>query len=389
MINRARLVGGLTSASGWYRFHDRMGGDAHCACCKPHRRLADLFTPHGTDSSEPKRHACWRVVLHWHARLVEHAQPAGDDERSGCGEEIMAEIRATRRGDSYRRGFRVAWLALGLASCADLLDLPSDPHLQEPAAEPVASQPVRGSSARDDEGAGPEPLTDGAPDTAPSSPGSVNANPDTDDPGPSPSQPSGGGGPEPIETGADAGVPPVAAPDAGAPEPPEEPEEPVEPVEPVEPSPCVAPEIVAPNGNCFLVVEEPLDWEDARDNCQARGDDWDLAAIRSAAVNDFVGTLTDLEAWLGGSDAASEGTWRWVSDGDAFWSGDGTTGEAVNGAFEAWNSNEPNGRGASDCARTVPIIRTGEGLTWADLECFELKASLCEGPPIEQSALRR
>jgi len=303
--------------------------------------------------------------------------PRGDDERSGCGEETMADIGASRRGESYGGGWYVAWLALALASCADLLDLPSDPHLEEPAPEPVATQPVRGDGPRGEQGTGPEPLLSGGTgNDDPSPTGSVNAGPtpDTEPPGATASEPDNGGGGAPIVAGADAGAPPVAPPDAGAPEPPEEPEE---------PNPCAAPEIVGPNGNCFLVVEEPLAWEDARDNCQARGDGWDLAAIRNATVNDFVGTLTDLEAWLGGSDAATEGTWRWVSDGEAFWSGDGTTGEAIDGAFEAWNSNEPNGRGASDCARTVPIIRTGDGMTWADLECFELRASLCEGPPIE------
>ena len=313
--------------------------------------------------------------------------PRGYDERSGCGEETMADIRASRCGDSYGRGVRVAWLALALASCADLLDLPSDPQLQ-PAAEPVETPPVRGNSARGEQGSGPEPLLTNPPsDDGSSSAGSVNAGPtpDTEEPDGTPSEPTSGSGAEPNGgDDTDGGAPPVAPPDAGAPEQPAEPEQPEEPAEPEPPNPCVAPEIVGPNGRCFLVVEDPLAWEDARDNCQARGDDWDLAAIRSQAVNDFVGTLTDLEAWLGASDAASEGTWRWVNEGDAFWSGDGTTGEAIDGAFEAWNSNEPNGRGASDCARTVPIIRTGEGMTWADLECFELKASLCEGPPLER-----
>jgi hypothetical protein len=314
-------------------------------------------------------------------------RPRGYDERSGCGEDTMADNRASRRGDSYGRGVHVAWLALALSSCADLLDLPSDPHLEEPASEPATAGPVRGNGARGDEGTGPEPLLCGGSTGDPTSNGSVNASPTPDDVAserPS-AQPSGGGGGEaPVAADAEAAVEPPAPADAGAPEPPEEPQAAEEPGEPEAPNPCPAPEIVGPNGNCFLVVEEPLAWEDARDNCQDRGDDWDLAAIRDAAVNDFVGTLTDLEAWLGSSDAANEGTWRWVNEGDAFWRGDGTTGEAVDGAFEAWNSDEPNGRGGSDCARTVPIIRTGEGLTWADLECFELRASLCEGPPLER-----
>lgn len=290
----------------------------------------------------------------------------------------MADIRASRRGGAYGRGFRFAGLALALASCADLLDLPSDPHLERPAAGPVEPEPVRGS-ARGQQGSGPEPLlTESASDPS-SDNGSVSASPTPITQVPDGTAPVTSGGADPNASG-DAGAPPVAPRDAAPPEPPEDPEEPAQP-EP--PSPCAAPESVGPNGRCFLVVEEALAWEDARDNCRARGDDWDLAAIRSATVNDFIGTLTDLEAWLGGSDAATEGTWRWLNGGDAFWSGDGTTGEAIDGAFEAWNSNEPNGRGASDCARTVPIVRTGTTMTWADLECFELRASVCEGPPIE------
>jgi lectin-like protein len=296
----------------------------------------------------------------------------------------MADIGASRRRRSYGRRVCVAWVALSAASCADLLDLPSDPRLKEPAAQPVEAEPVgegpgRGGSS------GNEPLlsegsSNGPSSTGSGSAGSSNAGPATGvaDPDRTPPDPIASNGGDPIGAGTpDAGAPPPASPDAAA----EEPAEPEAPEEP--PSPCADPEIVGPNGRCFLVVEETLAWEDARSNCQSRGDDWDLAAIRDAEVNDFIGTLTDLEAWLGGSDASTEATWRWVNEGDAFWSGDGTTGEAVDGAFEAWNSDEPNGRGNSDCVRTVPIIRTGEGLTWADLECFELRASLCEGPPRE------
>ena len=111
------------------------------------------------------------------------------------------------------------------------------------------------------------------------------------------------------------------------------------------PAPCAAPASVGPDGRCYLVVEQTLAWDDARLGCQGRGDGWDLAAIRSQVINDFIGQLTDAEAWLGGSDAAVEGTWRWVSDGAAFWSGDGTTGVPLEGAFEVWNTDEPNGRG--------------------------------------------
>jgi len=259
------------------------------------------------------------------------------------------------------------------ASCADLLDLPSDPHLAEASAEPLSE----GSAAREDvrrEGPNPEPLRAsgagqaGGPGVSGGAAGEPSARVAGDAPAASPT------------STADAATSPSAEPDAGVDEPEPAPDVPAEP-----PSPCATPEIVGPNGRCYLVVAETLSWDDARLGCQAHGTGWDLAAIRNQAVNDFVGTLTDAEAWLGGSDAEVEGTWRWVSDGAPFWSGDGTTGSAINGAFEVWNTDEPNGRANSDCARTVPTARTGSPLTWADLECFELLASLCEGPPLEPS----
>jgi hypothetical protein len=85
--------------------------------------------------------------------------------------------------------------------------------------------------------------------------------------------------------------------------------------------------------------------------------------------------LTSAEAWAGGSDATVEGTWRWVNDGAAFWSGT-ETGRALNGAFANWNPDEPNGGFFSDCMRFTPAF----GGSWADLECNSLRSAVCEGP---------
>ena len=276
----------------------------------------------------------------------------------------MADHRVSRREGSYGWRLSIASVALAAVSCANLLDLPSDPRLAEPTVLPESVGPANRGGAQNDQGSGPAALLAGDGDDAgdrgdPASVGSGTLPSDEPASEPAPD----GTDLDPIEAPADAGAPPR-----------DEPEAP--------PAACPAPEALGPTGRCFLVVDEPLSWDDARLNCQARDEGWDLAAIRSSAVNDFIGGLSDAEAWLGGSDAAAEATWRWVNEGDAFWSGDGTTGSAVDGAFDAWNSNEPNGRGNSDCARTVPIVRTGAGLTWADLECFELRASLCEGPPL-------
>jgi Lectin C-type domain len=179
---------------------------------------------------------------------------------------------------------------------------------------------------------------------------------------------------EPEAEGPDGGSDPTPAipelPDAAAPEPEPEPD----PV--AEPSPvCGALESLGPNGNCFVAVAQRRSGPNARLQCRARGDGWDLAAIRSPAVNEFVTGLTSEEVWIGGSDAANEGIWRWVSDGTLFWRGT-ETGNAVNGAYANWNPDEPNGGATSDCMRLVPRV----GGSWADFECSSLLGSVCEGP---------
>ncbi len=159
----------------------------------------------------------------------------------------------------------------------------------------------------------------------------------------------------------DAAAPP--APDAGS-----EPEP-----EPV-PLACASDEATGPNGRCYLGIAAALTWDAARVSCQGRGTDWDLASIRSSADSQFIRGLLSGEAWVGGSDTVSEETWAWVSDGFEFWQGEGAAGNALNSAFVNWFEDEPNGSDSSDCLRLLPDS------TWADRECEEPLAYVCEGP---------
>jgi hypothetical protein len=109
-----------------------------------------------------------------------------------------------------------------------------------------------------------------------------------------------------------------------------------------------------------------------------------LASIRDDAVNQFMVALGAEEAWIGASDADTEGLWLWVGDGTPWWRGNGATGSAIGAAYENWNSDEPNGGNNSDCARLVFTTNAAPNPppAWADLECFELLRSVCDGPPL-------
>jgi len=157
---------------------------------------------------------------------------------------------------------------------------------------------------------------------------------------------------------------------------PGEPDEPTPPdADPPLPPSCTLEETTGPNGHCYVMTDTPLAWESARANCQRRGVGWDLTSIRSAADSAFLTSLIGDESWVGGSDAESEETWAWVDDGFEFWQGEGDDGVPLNGAFVNWFEDEPNGSTSSQCMRLLADSR------WADLECAELRPSLCEGPP--------
>jgi hypothetical protein len=108
--------------------------------------------------------------------------------------------------------------------------------------------------------------------------------------------------------------------------------------------------------------EAPVYWEDAARYCDNQGGS--LVAIDDAAENAFVvGLLQDgnQSPWLGGSDAQSEGVWRWP---------DGTE-----VAYDNWHPGEPNNVGAGEHCME---LRTDGA--WNDAPCDRIKAFVCELP---------
>lgn len=93
-----------------------------------------------------------------------------------------------------------------------------------------------------------------------------------------------------------------------------------------------------------------------------------LATVTSGEENTTLAGLIpaipiNKDAWLGGSDAATEGKWYWVTGPEAgtqFWEG-GAGGSAVNGMYVAWAGGYPNVAGASG----LSLIKSGT--VWRDV----------------------
>ena len=129
-------------------------------------------------------------------------------------------------------------------------------------------------------------------------------------------------------------------------------------------SPFDAPE--AFDGHHYLYVSGSFTWSEAREFSQLIGGY--LANVTSAGENAFISTLVGSQSvFLGGSDAASEGTWRWADGpeaGSIFWD----NGTPV--AYENWADGEPNSFGPEDALEMRPDGEWNDVRTDAILDGF-------------------
>lgn len=106
-------------------------------------------------------------------------------------------------------------------------------------------------------------------------------------------------------------------------------------------------------GACYMFYATPMPYAQARSVCHALGPTTFLASVQSVSENALIATLIGAkEAFLGGTDAAVEGTFLWDN---------GTPVQLSN-----WNTAEPNDAGgAEDC---IEIIGSLSG-KWNDVPC--------------------
>lgn len=128
------------------------------------------------------------------------------------------------------------------------------------------------------------------------------------------------------------------------------------------------------NGHVYKVVAASgISWNDAKNAAEASeygGSTGYLATITSQAEHDFVRERISDSGWIGASDVASEGVWRWVTGPEAgtqFWAGD-EAGAVFNGAYANWNPSEPNNSGEGENCGQIYFTPESDG-QWNDLDC--------------------
>lgn len=149
------------------------------------------------------------------------------------------------------------------------------------------------------------------------------------------------------------------------------------------------------DGHTYKLIESTATWEQAKNVAEKMtlgGHSGYLVRIDSAAENKAIfeivsGRLSSKQRdattpndgsgtafiWLGGSDAASEGDWRWLDNGDPFWLGD-FNGSSVGGRYHNWGVQPDDATGSEDALAMglgdwpEPFYDLGAAGQWNDLD---------------------
>ena len=127
--------------------------------------------------------------------------------------------------------------------------------------------------------------------------------------------------------------------------------------------------LISPPPPVYTLMNNALSWSEASADCLGKG--LQLATVQSASENAQLRTAAaGNRAWIGGTDAASEGTWVWSPSGMPL-------------SYTNWHSGQPDNRGPSrneDCLEFNwgPSGTSGTG-KWNDADCSAYKRKyVCE-----------
>merc|ERR1711874_63042 len=87
---------------------------------------------------------------------------------------------------------------------------------------------------------------------------------------------------------------------------------------------------------CYLVSRDTMNWYSAQEFCWENGGYLAefFSSEEEARVDDIL--ATDLDYWIGLTDSASEGVWKWQES-------------RVEAEYVNWDQGEPNNNGGEDC----------------------------------------
>jgi hypothetical protein len=133
-------------------------------------------------------------------------------------------------------------------------------------------------------------------------------------------------------------------------------------------------------GHDYLLCKELRSWAGAVAGCAAVG--MRLIRVDDAPENQWLFDNANTEpgrdslVWIGATDQAVEGEWRWT-DGALFWiGGPAPGGTAQGGLFVAWYFREPNN--VSMAEHCASIETTGSVPEWYDTRCELAQPFVCE-----------
>ena len=66
-------------------------------------------------------------------------------------------------------------------------------------------------------------------------------------------------------------------------------------------------------GKCYYFMDEGMPWNEANEACMALDPGATLTSVQSQEENDYIQSLFQDYVWLGGTDEAEEGVWRWAN----------------------------------------------------------------------------
>ena len=104
------------------------------------------------------------------------------------------------------------------------------------------------------------------------------------------------------------------------------------------------------DGHLFKVFTDPKTWKDAKNACRGLGGH--LATSTSAEKNEFLSSLAGgAGVWLGATDTAEEGTWKWVTGED--W------------GYMNWSTGQPDNIGGAEHYLELNFGTTGKWNDWS------------------------